>query len=127
MDDLMNVQVGDQVVTTGQYQDWLVIQTVVKVTKAQGFLEDGRSFWKKTGLFVGFSDSKMKVRPLNDETQKQVELDRERKDVAVKRGKLISRIRLGVDRLERSSFKSVDLDDLAKLSEVINDIVDNLN
>jgi hypothetical protein len=127
MDDLMNVQVGDKVVTTELYQDWLVIQTVVKVTKAQAVLDDGRSFWKKNGLFVGFSDSRMKVRPLNYETQKQVDLDRERKILMVERGKLISQIRLGINRMERSSFKSVDLDDLERLAELINGIVDNLN
>jgi hypothetical protein len=124
---LMDLQVGDRVVTPGRYQDWLVVQTVVKTTKAQARLEDGRTFWKKTGLFVGFSDSKMKVRPLSNETQKQVELDRERKNLVVKRGKIISQIRLGMNQMERSSFNRVQLEGLDHLAELINGIVDNFH
>jgi hypothetical protein len=129
MNDLMEVQVGDVVVSNERYTDYLMVHMVVRSTKCKAQLQDGREFWKSTGNFVrsslsGSFDGRFQVMSLTDELQKEVDQSQARRSEAQLRSEATGKVSQHLPMIERALYGGIlyteDMQLLASVLEHIN-------
>jgi hypothetical protein len=129
MTDLMQVQVGDVVVSNERYTDYLMLHKVVKSTKCKAQLQDGREFWKSTGNFVrsslsGSFDGRFQVMTLTDDLQKEVDQSQARRSEDKLRSEATGKVSQHLPMMERALYSGAmyteDIQLLASVLEHIN-------
>jgi hypothetical protein len=128
MTDLMEVQVGDVVVSNERYTDYLMLHTVVKATKCKAQLQDGREFWKSTGNFVrsslsGSYNGRFKVITLTDDLQKEVDQSQARRSEDKLRSEATGRVSQHLPMVEGALYGgSLHTEDMQLLASVLEHI-----